>query len=92
MLFRSAVANVELCIFASTNVIEEKTEAIIEKIYDYCNQIAKCFLNDNKGTTLTVDFSDIIGTKAYAEITNGTGTTTWCDGACDWLLAMCWIW
>jgi len=74
----SAIANVELCISASANVIEEKTDAITEKIYDYCNQIAKCFLNENDGTTLTVDFSDIIGTKAYAEITNEIGTTTWC--------------
>jgi hypothetical protein len=87
-----AIANCELCIKLSADILKEEINLIIEKLYRYCDQIAKCFINENDGTTLTVDFSEIIGATAYAEITNERGTPTWCDGACVWLLAMCWIW
>lgn len=88
----SGIAGCELCIKVPADTVEDnKTKVIIEKIYDYCNQIAECFINENDGTILTVDFSDIIGVTAFAEITNELGVTIFCDGACEWLLSMCWI-
>ena len=88
----SAIAGAELCVKNPIDSFNaEKQKLVIEKIYDYCNQLAKAFINENDGTTLTVDFSDIIGETASAEITNEVGTPTLCDGACEWLLSMCWI-
>lgn len=87
-----SIANSELCLELSSDVDDNKIDMVIERIYDFCNRVSQSLIQNKVGEILTVDFSDIIGCSASAEITNETGMGTNCDGTCDWLMSMFWIW
>lgn len=87
-----SITNSELCLELPFEIDNNKTELVIERIYDFCSRVSQSLIDKKVGETLTVDFSDIIGCSASAEITNEVGMGTNCDGACDWLMSMFWIW